>query len=662
MINALLEYAESRGLASRPGYKKKAIKWELQFDATGGSLTGIVASEKEFPAAPDLSQPEMKALGAKKGQAAHFLVAPLSHFLGWAKESDAAKQSQAEAKEQVRRGTLVEMLQQVGESSPSLAAVGQTLSLDETRDRALALIAPMKRGPSPTDVATIRLGTQFPVEEDGWHAWWDDFRASLAKEGGGKGKMVSLATGEAVTAEKTHPKLTKLTGVGLSQPFAPIVTFDKAAFESYGFGQGENAAMDAESAKAYVTALDDLLEKSVKYVWRRPKPKQKKRLEKDFVRIGGSRLVYWYVGSEEARKEVEAAFDFLGMDIGSVPPDVEPPDDDAQERIVTEARLRTALERIQTGETGAGIDKVRYCVIALSGAGGRVMVRDFIQGSVLDLAHATERWFADLSLNAWNGRSGRNPELEQILVAPLPARKTDQDYLKWVTPVGAWRQALWRAALLGTRLPATAAAKALLVHNNTVVSGDLTDAEKGPLAQGLSRRRLALVKAHLIRKGIRMTPALDPEHPSAAYHCGRLLAIYDILQRAALGDVGAGVVQRYYGGAMTNPSGVFGQLSRLAQTHLSKLEGLANYYEWLIGGAHNAMRRDGDRAASYPSSLDQDQQALFALGFWHQASFDNELRSAKITENNKERNLNVAEKKARFAELSSKPELKSIQP
>lgn len=125
-----------------------------------------------------------------------------------------------------------------------------------------------------------------------------------------------------------------------------------------------------------------------------------------------------------------------------------------------------------------------------------------------------------------------------------------------------------------------------------------------------------------------MTPALDPEHPNAAYHCGRLLATYDSLQRAALGDVGAGVIQRYYGGALTNPSGVFGQLSRMAQTHLSKLDrGLSHVYEARIAEIHNGIKRQGNLPASYPAALSLDDQALFALGFWHQTAATNKERA-----------------------------------
>jgi CRISPR-associated protein Csd1 len=128
-----------------------------------------------------------------------------------------------------------------------------------------------------------------------------------------------------------------------------------------------------------------------------------------------------------------------------------------------------------------------------------------------------------------------------------------------------------------------------------------------------------------------MTPALDPEHPCSAYHYGRLLAVYDDLQREALGDVGAGVVQRFYGGALTNPSGVFGQLSRMSQAHLGKLGGgLAQLFEMRIAEIHNGITAAEGAHPSYPTALNMEAQALFALGYWHQIGAINAERAAAI--------------------------------
>ncbi len=618
MIRALLQYGQDRGLISRPGYAKKTIRWILDFDETGASFTGAVTSDKEFCTAPDFSFSELIALGAQRGQASHFLIAYLGTFVGWGKDAE------AEIIACARRATLAGMLAEAATADPTFSNLSIALLDDRIARKMRAAVVSTKPVAKPTDLATVRVGGRFPVEDCRWHEWWDGFRSSLKKPSSNEHVMACFGTGELVEPEQVHPKLKKLSGVGLSQPYAPIITFDKEAFTSYGLEQAQNAAMGVEAAKAYVDALDDLLEKSVIFAWRRPKPSAPIELARDHVRLGGTRLAYWYVGPARARAEVEEECDLIALTLGSAQKDRAPADSEDDERILTESRLRMALDRIRSGKAAQPISDVRFCILALSGAGGRVMLRDFIEGSVHQLAEATETWFADLALDTYWGRPGRAPSLEKVLTAPLPVKKRDQDYLKWVAPCGAWRQALWRGALTAGQLPGTAAARALLAHNNTIVKGDLVDKEKGPEAQRTSRLRLALVKAYLIRKGTPMKPALDPEHPIPAYHCGRLLAAYDSLQRAALGDVGSGVVQRYYGGALTNPSGVFGQLSRMAQTHLSKLEGgLAYTYTQRIAEIHNGIRREGNSPATYPPALTLDQQALFALGFWHQIAATN---------------------------------------
>ena len=105
---------------------------------------------------------------------------------------------------------------------------------------------------------------------------------------------------------------------------------------------------------------------------------------------------------------------------------------------------------------------------------------------------------------------------------------------------------------------------------------------------------------------------VNPEHPSPAYHCGRLLAVLARLQRAALGDVGAGVVQRYYTAASQTPGLVIGRLAANAKNHLNKLEGgLPYWYENQITEVMGAMD-------DIPRILTLEQQSLFALGYYQQ--------------------------------------------
>lgn len=154
MIHALLKYADDRGLVSKPGYTKKAVKWVLAFDEFGERFTGLLRSDKEFTYAPDLSQPELLALKGLKGQASHFLVAPLGSFLGWGKDDV------AEDGERRRRDTLTWMLKEASATESGFLALSRLLQNDEIaqlmRQQALSL----KPAAKPTDLATIRLGAQ----------------------------------------------------------------------------------------------------------------------------------------------------------------------------------------------------------------------------------------------------------------------------------------------------------------------------------------------------------------------------------------------------------------------------------------------------------------------------------------------------------------------
>jgi CRISPR-associated protein Csd1 len=91
------------------------------------------------------------------------------------------------------------------------------------------------------------------------------------------------------------------------------------------------------------------------------------------------------------------------------------------------------------------------------------------------------------------------------------------------------------------------------------------------------------------------------------------LAVLASLQRAALGDIGAGVVQRYYVAASQTPGLTLGRLVGNAKNHLSKLDGGLAY--WFEDQISEIMSRIQDRI---PQTLNLDQQSLFALGYYQQ--------------------------------------------
>lgn len=103
------------------------------------------------------------------------------------------------------------------------------------------------------------------------------------------------------------------------------------------------------------------------------------------------------------------------------------------------------------------------------------------------------------------------------------------------------------------------------------------------------------------------------EHPSPAYQSGRLMAVLAEIQRAALGDVGAGIVQRYFAAASSTPALVLGRLVKISQFHLDKLDrGLAIWYEKIIAEIASHM------GSQVPNNLNLEEQTLFALGYYQQ--------------------------------------------
>ena len=102
----------------------------------------------------------------------------------------------------------------------------------------------------------------------------------------------------------------------------------------------------------------------------------------------------------------------------------------------------------------------------------------------------------------------------------------------------------------------------------------------------------------------------NEKHPEPAYHCGALVAVYGAIQRCAMPDVNTSLIDRYYTSASQTPALVLGQLSRMSNYHISKLEELRSYFSDLRNQVACAIGND------IPAVLLPEQQAYFALGYY----------------------------------------------
>ena len=567
MLHELVAYADTHLADSEPGFKTREVRWCIEL-ATDGRFLNILPLGDGNRGADLPRCPDMHAMNA--GGKSHFLVesAQTVALLFKANEDD---KKIAGAK--TRHRFYIRLLREAAKSEPQLGLLADVLEDHDRREPIRTALATHRAKPS--DWVTWRIDGRDPRLEAEVQAWWRVWRrADQGNEpvtGSGEGAtttdpklMLCLLTGLPTKPLPTHPKITGLSGVGGIAMGDVMVGFDKAAFGSYGLDQSANAAMSAEATQKYVDALNYLIRHHSR-------------------KLANTLVAHWYRHSLPPEDDPLA---FL-VDFEA----------DEQSEAASLAAARRLLDAIRAGER-PDLANNHYYALTLSGAAGRVMVRDWMEGSFENLVSHITAWFADLQIVARDGNgNARDPKFMAVCGALV------RDLKDLPAPTAA---TLWKVAIQGLPIPQPFLAQALGRFRTDLVDQD---------QPAFNHARMGLMKAYFIRSKPEgdntMTVTYNPNHPAAAYHCGGLLALFANLQRAALGDVGAGVVQRFYAAASQTPGLVLGRLAANARNHLAKLEPkLAWWYEERIAEIMSGL---GDAA---PRILDLEGQGLFALGYY----------------------------------------------
>ncbi len=554
----MLELLAKRAGTVEPGFGPKDVRWAIACDERGTFLEvlelGDTAAKRNrgqtFPVCPVMDR-SVKQSGGKS----EFLVDTAANAV-------LLSVAAGDAKARAKHDYFVGLLHEASGASPELVAIIRLLKDTEALKRVQERLATL--GARSTETVTFMVGGSYPVESDRWHSWW---RTKLGEVTSARqarmaaGRMMCLATGDPVQPLPTHPKIKGLAGLGGQPSGDVLIGFDKPAFQSYGLDQSANAAVSEQAATAYSTTLNDLIRNSGR-------------------RLAGALVVHWF---KDRVKPEEDPVSWL-----KDPPEVG--------ELHARQLARTLLDSIESGQR-TDLAGNRYYALTLSGAAGRVMVRDWMEGEFRELAENIGRWFDDLAIVGRDGGFARDPKFLAVVGA------TVRDLKDAPVPLAA---KMWRAAVHGEPIPQAALAQSLARAKAAVIEDE-----------PFNHARMGLMKAYHRRRsrenGGEMKPYLNEEHPAPAYHCGRMMAVLAKLQQAALGDVGAGVVQRYYAAASTTPALVLGRLVRGGQFHLNKLDpGLAHWYEEKLG---SISARLGDQV---PQTLSLEGQSLFALGYYQQ--------------------------------------------
>jgi CRISPR-associated protein Csd1 len=582
MLDLLAAYASEHGMVATPGLRRKRVRWLLAFGADGQYLAVVPYGDPDAGAVlvcPDLKPGEMF-----RAKTRHFLVdrAEVAVLL--------TTHATVSSKQKRDHASFLKLLGAASEAMPPLAKIANTLSdagaVAKMRDDL------RRNEATPNDNVTFQMDGHLLLDSSAWLGWWQEFRASLAM-GDAKSRMRCFATGEIVEPARTHWPVRGLSKVGGRGAGDVMVCFNKDAFVSYGLGKTSlNAAVSADAAVAYRDALEELITGGA-----------------DLVQ---ARVVHWF---KDRVQLVDDPFDWL-------------PESRKEQELNARQRAKQLFGAITEGKR-PDLAGNRYYAMTLSGSDGRVMVRDWMDGEFGELVESVNRWFEDLLIQDIFGNDGKSPGIEHIITSLLPPRGARQEYDAWVRPIGSERFALWYAAVRRGPIPLNALGRLVLQNRSFTVTGTLEEALKGnePKAKrdavSLLQVRMGLMKAYHLRKtniGGYLKPFLDEEHPSAAYHCGRLMAVMARLQRTVMPEVRTGVVQRYYAAASATPALVLGRLERLSKFHLGSLgrdkPGLAVWYDQTMASIHS---RIDPRAL--PKALTLEEQSLFALGYYQQLAF-----------------------------------------
>lgn len=373
-------------------------------------------------------------------------------------------------------------------------------------------------------------------------------------------KATCLITGETAEIERLHPAIKGVWGAQMAG--ANIISFNLAAFTSYGKSQSFNAPVSKEAAQAYTKALNHLLDKN----------------SNQRMQVGDASTVFW-ASKEDALEDSFAAI------WGASPAKDDPDRNTSAVKAVYEAAEKY-------GRQPAVGEETIFYILGLAPNAARISIRFWHVATVREVSQRIVEHFKLLEID----RSERDPEflpLWLLLRSIALLGKTEN-----VPPNLAGE--VMRSILDGRPYPETLLSSAI---------------RRIRAEQQVTYARAALIKAYLNRltSTENLTVSLDIENPNQGYRLGRLFAVLEKIQEEANPGLNATIRDRYYGAASATPVTVFSTLMKLKNHHLSKMDnkGRVNNLEKLLGEIMSEIQ-------DFPSHLSLKDQGRFAIGYYHQ--------------------------------------------
>jgi len=591
------------------GFSEEKIGWILVLDTEGRLKTvvpNLTADKKPQPKLMSVPRPEKRTSGIKP----NFLWDKTAYALGVE-----ANKNKAEAKEKPFT------------SSEKTFDAFKQYHLDllqNSDDEGLQALCRFLQNWQPAHFATENLPAEmldaniaFSLEkptalihkrEAAQTLWAGCLKSDEALEG------LCLISGDTAPIARLHPAIKGVFG-GQSSG-GSIISFNKEAFASFGKEQGANAPVSEQSAFAYTTALNYLLRPEnghsliigLDRIRAALRVAKKQNESQDFDKrpsIGNTSTVFWAEADDSAT--AQAAEGFFAQ--------VFTPPDDEQES----AKIFNVLEKIGKGRPLQEIapelsPNTRFYILGLAPNAARISVRFWLDTTFGQLAKNLAQHWQDLALEpcAWK----TPPSIWRLLLQTAVLSKSEN-----ISPVLAGE--MTRAVICGTPYPLSLLSQLI---TRIRADGDVNALRVAMMKAVLERR----FRKGFIEEGVPMS--LNNESTNRAYLLGRLFAVLERIQYQALGELNAGIADRYYGSASAVPFSVFPRLLSGAKHHLSRLR------KDKAGMAVNLDKDLGEIIAklpeTFPRHLSIDEQGRFAIGYYHQKqSYFAKKETAETIEN-----------------------------
>lgn len=391
---------------------------------------------------------------------------------------------------------------------------------------------------------------------------------------------ICLVTGKYGPTARLHDPIKGVWGAQSSG--ANIISFNLASFRSWGKEQGANASISIEAMTAYTKALNMLLAKD----------------SSSRMQVGDSSTVFWAERNENFTSQFASFFNEPSKD-----------DPDSGARAVAALYQSLSSGAFNSDDSSGG----RFFVLGLAPNSSRIAIRFWIMDTIVGMSGKIARHFQDLSIV--HGSKDRDVlSLFRLLVSIAPLGKSENippnlagELMRSVLEGLPYPQTLLQATL--RRIKAEQAKK----NKQTGRSEDNVTYERAALIKACINRA-ARVKNPTIEEELHMS--LDEQNTNIGYRLGRLFATLEKIQSESHPGINATIRDRFYGSASGTPITVFGNLMRLKNHHLAKLEnpGRRVNFERLISSILDGV----DANKSFPPHLSLEDQGRFAIGYYHQ--------------------------------------------